>query len=439
MGAVRRVVSTSSLENETQQQDDSDFINDDDVPSLQSIPRSQNYKQKARVYICSSYLLSEISEWIFQFSTVVWLTSIGDSNNGSGSSSVYSSLFLNSAYQATSQLLVCFLVPRITTRYVSNNNHRFSSSRQTSMSYIIRMQIPCIFITTLLFGMLLVHHTTKDENEVDGLEDNNNATEVAQDVNIGGDSILNGSHFIILIIIYICGGLAQVFQQSYSVAIDRDWVVAISHCSSTGGGDDEQWLTTTNTILKQIHLVCIILGPSIAVLLHSSSQSDAIWVGLIKITSLVLMNVLLNRCYQTTPSLQQSEESSINQSEEERRTDTPDAEDDVDHVSSIIPKKHKCSYINDLQVFLSQEAVYAGLALALLYCNVLTFGGVMTAYLSSCGMPWSVIGICQGLSNFSGLIGTCVFAIVSIYSRRIDRIIASPLPLPAHTHLLNPL
>jgi len=260
--------------------------------------------------------------------------------------------------------------------------------------------------------MLLVHTTNEDDEvEDDGLEDNNNAKEVAQDVNTGGDSIPNGSHFIILIIIYICGGLAQVFQQSYSVAIDRDWVVAIS------GGDDEQWLTTTNTVLKQIHLVCIIVGPSIAVLLHSNSQSDAIWVGLIKISSLVLMNMLMNRCYQTTPSLQQqSDDVSLNQSEEERRSNTPDTGRDVDHVSSIIPKKHTCSYINDLQVFLSQEAVFAGLALALLYCNVLTFGGVMTAYLSSCGMPWSVIGVCQGLSNFSGLIGTCAFAIVSLLS-----------------------
>jgi len=392
MGAVRRVVSTSSLEIETQQQENDDGFANDDIPSLQSTP--QNYKQKARVYICLSYLLSELSEWIFQFSTVVWLTSIGDSNSSSGSgSSAYSSLFLNSAYQATSQLLVCFLVPRITTRYVSNNNRR---CRQTSMSYIIRMQIPCILITTLLFGMLLVHTNEVDGDEHDdGLADYNNATEVAQDVSNGGDSSIANSipnssshHFITLIIIYICGGLAQVYQQCYMVAIDRDWVVAIS------GGDDEQWLTTTNTVLKQIHLVCIIVGPSIAVLLNSNSQSDAIWVGLIKITSLVLMNVLLNRCYQTTPSLQQSEDSSIEQSEEERRT--IDAEDDnVDHVdiSSIVPKNHSCSYMNDLQVFLSQEAVFAGLALALLYCNVLTFGGVMTAYLSSCGMPWSVIGV----------------------------------------------
>ena len=283
--------------------------------------------------------------------------------------------------------------------------------------------------------MLLVH-PTKDENKVDGDKhqwygswvdtpldgSSDNATAVvAQDVSNGEDRELNSTngssyHFITLIIIYICGGLAQVFQQCYGVAIDRDWVVAIA------GDDDEQWLTTTNTILKQIHLVCIILGPSIAVLLHSNSQTDAIWVGLIKITSLVLMNMLLNRCYETTPSLQQSEDGSINQQEEERRTDSPDTDDDdVVRVSSI-PKKHSCSYINDLQVFLSQEAVYAGLALALLYCNVLTFGGVMTAYLSSCGMPWSVIGVCQGLSNFSGLLGTCVFAIVSIYSRRIDRI-----------------
>ena len=131
---------------DTTRWDNSNFANDD-VPSLQSIPPHQNHKQKARVYICISYLLSELSELIFQFSTVVWLTSIGDSSSGS-SDSVYSSLFLNSAYQATSQLLVCFLVPRITTRYVSNNNR---GCRRTSMSYIIRMQIPCILVLPLYY------------------------------------------------------------------------------------------------------------------------------------------------------------------------------------------------------------------------------------------------------------------------------------------------
>ena len=50
-----------------------------------------------------------------------------------------------------------------------------------------------------------------------------------------------------------------------------------------------------------------------------------------------------------------------------------------------------------------------------LYCNVLTFGGMLVAYLKSCGMSWGVIGFAQGVSNFSGLLGTCIFAISQKY------------------------
>ena len=66
--------------------------------------------------------------------------------------------------------------------------------------------------------------------------------------------------------------------------------------------------------------------------------------------------------------------------------------------------------VDNFRVYFAQEARWAGVALAFLYCNVLTFGGVLVAYLKSLGMDWRVIGICQGISNGSGLVGTLAFA-----------------------------
>jgi iron-regulated transporter 1 len=43
------------------------------------------------------------------------------------------------------------------------------------------------------------------------------------------------------------------------------------------------------------------------------------------------------------------------------------------------------------------------------YVKVLTFGGMMTAYLVSCNMSLSTIGIWHGVSSVIGLLGTVVF------------------------------
>jgi len=368
------------------------------TPSALPSPPTQRHKQNARLFLCLAHVFSEFSEWVWQFSVVVWLTSLG-----SGEHSSRSSLFLNSSYQAASQLFVFFLVPRLT-KYVNVGSNRFN--RGHFMSCVILSQIPCISIAAVLFGKEMSNlsyegdttsgsfgSTTTMQGEDGGLAEGGNAS--------NSDDIM----FATLVAIYICGGLAQVLQMSYGVAIHRDWVVAVSE-------GDEKWLTTTNTILRQIYLCCVILGPSFAVLLHSRSEdSGVIWVGFIKIASLLMMNMFVVLAYRTTASLQSegTGESTVVAKEGNLDECSP-AQDE-----SVSPPSHHCSYIDDLRVFVSQKAVWAGIALSLLYCDVLTFGGVMTTYLKACGMEWSVIGACQGASNLAGLIGTCLFAISQQY------------------------
>ena len=109
-----------------------------------------------------------------------------------------------------------------------------------------------------------------------------------------------------LIAIYICGGLVQVMQKSYEISIERDWIVAIADAED---GSDDRWLEVTNVVLKQIHLVCVIVGPSIAVLLHSRNDaSSVLWVGGIKLASLVLIHFLVGKIYRSIPSLRGKDE-----------------------------------------------------------------------------------------------------------------------------------
>ena len=227
----------------------------------------------------------------------------------------------------------------------------------------------------------------------------------------GDDVEASINNVLTLVAIYFCGGLSQVLQTSYGISIERDWIVSIAE-------NNRKWLEATNVILNQIHLLCIIVSPSIAVLMHSRGGVGVVLsVGLIKIISLLLMNVLTSRTYRLIPSLhvkvgQESSTSSSAVLEED------DVDQDTEIIDGGLPSSSSSpswGYADDIRVFLSQKVVWAGIALAVLYCNVLTFGGMLVAYLKSCGMSWGVIGFAQGISNFSGLLGTCIFAISQKY------------------------
>jgi iron-regulated transporter 1 len=63
-----------------------------------------------------------------------------------------------------------------------------------------------------------------------------------------------------------------------------------------------------------------------------------------------------------------------------------------------------------LHTYLSLPIAGAGLALAILYLNGLTFGnGILTAHLLHRGMPLEAIGLFRGLAAVLGLAGTWVF------------------------------
>mmetsp|Transcript_3774 Transcript_3774/g.8465 ORF Transcript_3774/g.8465 Transcript_3774/m.8465 type:complete len:536 (+) Transcript_3774:98-1705(+) len=343
----------------------------------------------ARVLVCISHFFSEISEWIWQFSTVVWLTSLGRDDQ---SISLGSSLFLNSSYSATSQVLVFLLVPRIT-KYVNNSSSKstwLAFSRKKFMSRIILGQIPCLLFATLLFGRELSNDSLQSSNGIDGNGDRDES---------------NRQSTILLGFVSIClfSGLAQVLQSSYKVSIERDWIVAMSE-------NDGQLLESNNVLLNQIHLICIICGPSIAVLLHSHSDGwSLVCVSLIKIISLILMNALIKRTYSMIPSLQNENEQQSSTSVDENCLDDNSASSNMNNASSI---SSTWGCVEDIRVYIFQKELWAGVALAFLYCNVMTFGGLLMAYLNSCGLTWEVIGLCQGASNFAGLLGTCIFALL---------------------------
>jgi len=62
-----------------------------------------------------------------------------------------------------------------------------------------------------------------------------------------------------------------------------------------------------------------------------------------------------------------------------------------------------------MRAFFSQSVWEAGVALSLLYLNVLSFGNIMIAYLNYRQMNTTVIGLTRGVGETIGLLGTVAF------------------------------
>eukprot|EP00980_Cylindrotheca_fusiformis_P025921 scaffold14889_cov72-Cylindrotheca_fusiformis.AAC.1 len=231
------------------------------------------------------------------------------------------------------------------------------------------------------------------------------------------------------------------------------------------------WLQDTNVTLKQMDLSCQVLGPSISGLVLANYGGNGNggfgWVGGCTVVSLITEVLCMKQIYQLVPSLQQQQQqehqsiTNNNNSQEDslmapEKTETITAgnnnnlslqqeqrqqqqqRQNVSQESSLMaldddPTHEDRTENNNIQsfsfnnnnnntvcwdirkhhqlhVYASQTMAWAGFGLALLYFNVLTFSGMMTAYLVSCGMSKFTIGIWRGISSIVGLLGTFVFS-----------------------------
>eukprot|EP00980_Cylindrotheca_fusiformis_P017913 scaffold5684_cov71-Cylindrotheca_fusiformis.AAC.2 len=249
---------------------------------------------------------------------------------------------------------------------------------------------------------------------------------------------------------------------------DEDEVESFSSSTSSSS-----WLQDTNVTLKQMDLSCQVLGPSISGLVlanygNRNGNGGFGWVGGCTVVSLITEVLCMKQIYQLVPSLQQQQQQqqqhqnisnnnfsqeeslmapekketitagnndnlSLQQEETQQQQrqnasqesslmaldDDPTHEDRTENnnIQSFSFNNNNNNTVcwdirkhHQLQVYASQTMAWAGLGLALLYFNVLTFSGMMTAYLVSCGMSKFTIGIWRGISSIVGLLGTFVFS-----------------------------
>jgi iron-regulated transporter 1 len=356
--------------------------------------------QYARRLLYLSHFGSQFAEWAWQFSLVIWLAALSN----------YSSLFLVSVYQATAQLMVLVLVPQLTKSIdttallaaAGDDDETSALNRSQFASYVITAQNTCVLIATITIGFVMSRQTNNNNDESDSNH-------------VDGD---DDSSYLVLSLIVICifGGMAQVLDKTFVVAVERDWIVVMAN-------KKEAWLQDTNVTLKQIDLTCQVLGPSISGWVLATGGGVS-WVGGCTVLSLITEYICMNQVYHLVPSLQhrhhhhkQQQRPQIQQQLRQQNNVSEKSSLEPDQLQKDIDNKTSsrttcCNYYcqNHMQVYASQTMAWAGLGLALLYFNVLTFSGMMTAYLVSCGMSLTAVGIWRGIASLVGLLGTFAFS-----------------------------
>eukprot|EP00042_Codosiga_hollandica_P029255 m.160204 g.160204 ORF g.160204 m.160204 type:complete len:516 (-) comp53025_c0_seq1:3569-5116(-) len=206
-----------------------------------------------------------------------------------------------------------------------------------------------------------------------------------------GSDLHDGLFWFLVVSAILSGSLSEVANMAGSIAVEKDWVRVIA-------GNDSKQLAKTNAILRRIDLTCNLLGPLATGLIMSMSTSGILVGALVvagwNIVTLVPEYMLLSWVYRSFPALavKKVKEQAVEQ--------------------TTLQKIFKQVIVlrSGWKTFASQSVAPAGVALALLYCTVLSFGSVMTAYVYARGVSEATLAGLRGAGAVFGVVATFFFA-----------------------------
>lgn len=223
----------------------------------------------------------------------------------------------------------------------------------------------------------------------------------------------NFTAFVLLIALTnVSGAVGALSALAGTILIEREWVVVISE------GSFPEVLTKMNSVIRRIDLTCKLLAPVVAgfiisfVSLKASAMVLALWTTItVWVEYWLFMSV-----YKGIPALEESSKRKISRihanTNEPHETENLLSHEESSSESKIIEWISKAPFISAWTVYLHQETVLPGTALALLYFTVLSFGTLMTATLEWEDIPAFVIGIARGMSATTGITATLVYPIL---------------------------
>ncbi|KAJ8533790.1 hypothetical protein K7X08_007114 [Anisodus acutangulus] len=230
--------------------------------------------------------------------------------------------------------------------------------------------------------------------------------------------------FISLVsLINISGAVGVLSTLAGTILIEREWVVVISE------GHPPGLLTKMNSIIRRIDLICKLFAPVITgfiisfVSLTASAMTLALW----NVISVCFEYWLLTSVYNGIPALSESSLRRVSRSSpdhsdlspcisQERKSSLHSDGIELKHSENcwrkIVGSISRLPCLSAWKVYFQQDVVLPGLALALLFFTVLSFGTLMTATLELEGIPAYVIGIARGVSATIGIAATFLYPIL---------------------------
>lgn len=235
----------------------------------------------------------------------------------------------------------------------------------------------------------------------------------------------NFTVFILLVILTnISGAIGVLSTLAGTILIEREWVVLISE------GHTPDVLTKINSTIRRIDLTCKLLAPVISGFIMSfiSVKASAMTLAIWNTVAVWLEYWLFTSVYTGIPALAESSQrriSRLSQSDTVEMASTSAervgliSQSDEISVSVEIGWRRrftdwfsKTPFVGAWSVYSQQDVVLPGVALALLYFTVLSFGTLMTATLEWKGIPAFVIGIARGISAIIGMAATVLYPIL---------------------------
>lgn len=372
---------------------------------------------EARRLLYLSHFFNQFSECTWQFCLVLFLAAFSN----------YQSLILVTSYGLVSYSFVCFFGPTAG-RFIDGAN-RLQVAQQ-----FIGFENCAVLSATLLCYILLSRQNSLgvdfDDNKKTGDEPAGNSL----------DGIPTDPASVLLLVgIHILGAIASVLDSGFLVAVERDWIVVMSRAAAhvadnhelRGNGNQEKhqknqnlWLSDTNIFMRQIDLSCKIVAPFFAGIFvalfndgtHPQHGYDlrgaALLVGGLNALALVVEYICTAKIYNDIPDLALKSAVPTSSQESSNCKGTGAEKSTVPHNKTTlgIPLCVSLKVPESLVIYFQQPICWAGFSLALLYLNVvLTFGGIMTAYLVWRGMSLQAIGLWRGVSSAAGLAGTFIY------------------------------
>ncbi|THG03083.1 hypothetical protein TEA_026155 [Camellia sinensis var. sinensis] len=227
----------------------------------------------------------------------------------------------------------------------------------------------------------------------------------------------------LVVVINLSGALGMLSTVAGTILIEREWVVVMSE------GHAPEYLTQMNSVIRRIDLICKLFAPVVTGFIISfvSLKASALALSIWNTLSVCLQYWLLMSVYNGIPSLRERNQKRVTRhspmpeespsTSQEQRSFLSNAENGSELSKTngkwtISRWFSKSPYISAWRVYLQQDVVLPGVALALLYFTVLSFGTLMTATLEWEGIPAYVIGIARGVSATIGIGATFLYPIL---------------------------